>query len=240
MENATYTQITRQSGLAAEMRAIANNIANANTTGFRAEGVTFAEHVSALRGGFPSLSMATATVRQTVMTQGGMEMTGGPFDLAIEGEGFFMIQTPGGQRLTRAGNFTPNQDGDLVTPEGFRVLDAGGAPVFVPQGTGTVGIAADGTISADGAPIGQIGIFVPNDPLRMTREDGTRFVPTGGVTQAPEGRMLQGFLEESNVNPVLQIARMIEVQRAYELGQSFLTNEDQRIMGAIRALSRNG
>ncbi len=238
MENATYTQITRQSGLAAEMRVIANNIANANTTGFRAEGVTFAEHISALRDGHPSLSMATAEVRETVMTQGGMEMTGGPFDLAIEGEGFFMIETPGGDRLTRAGNFTPNQDGDLVTPEGYRVLDAGGAPVFVPQGAGQIGIGSDGTISAGGQPIGQVGLFVPNDPNGLIREDGTRFQALGGVTEATDGRMMQGFLEGSNVSPVLQIARMIEVQRAYELGQSFLTNEDERIMGAVRALGR--
>lgn len=239
MENATYTQITRQSGLASEMRAIANNIANANTTGFRAEGVTFAEHVSGLDDRHPSLSMAVAEVRETVMTQGSMETTGGPFDLAIEGDGFFMIETPGGDRLTRAGHFTPNQEGDLVTAEGFRVLDAGGAPVFIPQGAGPVGIAADGTISAGGNPVGQVGLFVPNDPLGMIREDGTRFRAEGGVTEAPDARMLQGFLEASNVNPILEIARMIEVQRAYELGQSFLTNEDERIMGAIRALHRS-
>ena len=237
MENATYTQITRQSGLAAEMRAIANNIANANTTGFRAEGVTFAEWVAPLDR-HPSLSMAVAEVRETVLTQGAMEMTGGTFDLAIEGEGFFMVQTPAGQRLTRNGHFTPNQNGDLVTSEGFAVLDAGGAPLFVPQGAGPIGIAADGTLSVDGNPVGQVGLVVPNDPNGLLREDGTRFRADGGVTPATEGRMLQGFLESSNVDPVLQIARMIEVQRAYELGQSFLTNEDERIMNSIRTLSR--
>ncbi len=238
MENATYSTITRQTGLMQEMRAIANNIANASTTGFRAEEVIFAEHVAAIGPDHPSLSMATADVRRTVMTQGALSQTGGPFDLAVEGEGYFMVQTPEGERLTRAGHFTPNQNGDLVTSEGYPVLDAGGAPVFVPTDAGRVAISADGTISAGGQPIGQIGLVVPLDPNGMLREDGVRFRADGGVEPAPNGRMMQGFLEDSNVNPILQIGRMIEVQRAYELGQNFLQSEDERIRGAIRSLHK--
>jgi flagellar basal-body rod protein FlgF len=219
----------------AEMRTIANNIANANTTGFRAEGVIFAEHIK--QTGSDSLSMATASVRDTVQTQGAMAQTGGPFDLAIEGDGFFLIDTPNGQRLTRAGSFTPNEVGDLVTMDGHPVLDSGGAPVFIPTGLGPVGIAPDGTISAGGRPVGQIGLFLPEDPLSLTREDGVRF-STNGVLPAEDSRMLQGYVEESNVDPVLQVARMIEVQRAYELGQSFMENEDKRIRGVIDTLGR--
>lgn len=235
MDNAGYTALTRQSGLMAEMRTIANNIANANTTGFRAEGVIFAEHIK--QTGSDSVSMATASVRDTVLTQGAMVQTGGPFDLAIEGDGFFLIDTPNGQRLTRAGSFTPNEVGDLVTMDGHPVLDAGGAPVFIPTGLGPVGIAPDGTISAGGRPVGQIGLFLPEDPLSLTREDGVRF-SANGVLPAEDARMLQGYVEESNVDPVLQVARMIEVQRAYELGQSFMENEDKRIRGVIDTLGR--
>jgi len=235
MDNAGYTALTRQSGLMAEMRTIANNIANANTTGFRAEGVIFAEHIKQTGG--DSVSMATASVRDTVLTQGALAQTGGPFDLAIEGDGFFLIDTPSGQRLTRAGSFTPNEVGDLVTMDGHPVLDAGGAPVFIPTGIGPVGIAPDGTISAGGRPVGQIGLFLPEDPLTLTREDGVRF-SSNGVLPADDARMLQGYVEESNVDPVLQVARMIEVQRAYELGQSFMENEDKRIRGVIDTLGR--
>ena len=235
MDNAGYTALTRQSGLMAEMRTIANNIANANTTGFRAEGVIFAEHIK--QTGSDSVSMATASVRDTVLTQGAMAQTGGPFDLAIEGDGFFLIDTPNGQRLTRAGSFTPNEVGDLVTMDGHPVLDAGGAPVFIPTGLGPVGIAPDGTISAGGRPVGQIGLFLPDDPLSLTREDGVRF-SANDVLPAEDARMLQGYVEESNVDPVLQVARMIEVQRAYELGQSFMENEDKRIRGVIDTLGR--
>jgi flagellar basal-body rod protein FlgF len=238
MEYATYTALTRQSGLMNEMRVVANNIANLSTTGFRAEGVIFAEHIKALGPNDSSLSMATASARNTLSAQGTLTQTGGSFDLAIEGEGFFLVETPNGERLTRAGAFTPNENGDLVTPEGYRVLDAGGAPVFVPQGAGPVGIAPDGTISAGGQPVGQIGLVNPVNLLGMTREDGVRFRADDGHEPVFEGRMLQGFVEESNVDPVLEITRMIEVQRAYELGQSFLDKEDERIRSAIRALGK--
>ncbi|MEL6961080.1 MAG: flagellar hook-basal body complex protein, partial [Pseudomonadota bacterium] len=186
----------------------------------------------------PSLSMATASVRDTTYLQGSLTQTGGPFDLAIEGEGFFLVETPEGERLTRAGAFLTNENGDLVTPEGFRVLDAGGAPVFIPQGAGPVGISPDGTISADGQPVGQVGLVMPIDPNSMIRESGVRFHAEGGFEPVLTGRMLQGFVEQSNVNPVLEVSRMIEVQRAYELGQSFLDKEDERIRAAIRALGQ--
>jgi flagellar basal-body rod protein FlgF len=238
MENATYAALTRQSGLMAELRVVANNIANANTTGYRAESVIFSEYVRDLGPDAPSLSMAAARVRDTLQTQGSMGQTGGTFDLAIEGEGYFLIQTPQGERLTRAGSFTPNENGDLVTLDGYALLDAGGAPVFVPQGAGQIGIAPDGTISADGEPVGQIGLFQPLDPGGLVREDGVRFRADGGYEPALEGRMLQGFLEDSNVDSVLQISRMIEVQRAYELGQGFLDKEDERIRSVIQMMNR--
>ncbi|SHJ05394.1 flagellar hook-basal body complex protein [Wenxinia saemankumensis] len=235
MDNAIYTSLTRQSGLWAEMRAVANNVANAATTGYRAEGVMYSEWVAAL-GEHPSLSMAATRVRETSFAQGALTQTGGPFDLAIEGDGFFLVQAPGGVRLTRAGHFTPNQNGDLVTPEGYPVLDPGGAPIFVPPGE--IGIAADGTISADGQPVGQVGLVQPLDPLGLRREDGVRFDAPGGWAPAEGGRILQGFLEEANTDPVREIARMIEVSRAYELGQSLIDREDERIRSAIRDLTR--
>ena len=236
MDNTSYVALTRQSGLLQEMQVLANNIANANTTGYRAEGVMFSEYIKALGPGVSSLSMATARVRDTAMTQGGLTQTGGTFDLAIEGDGFFLIETPQGQRLTRAGAFGPNELGDLVTPDGYPVLDAGGAPVFVPVGAGPIGVGTDGTISAGGEPIGQIGLFAPVDPNQMIRESGTLFDAQGGIAPADDGRILQGFLENANVNPILQISRMIEVQRAYELGQSFMENEHDRIRSVINAV----
>lgn len=237
MDNAIYATLTRQSGLLAEMQAVANNIANTATTGYRGEGVVFSEYIRNLGGDAPSLSMAAARVRETSMAQGALTATGGGFDLAIEGDGFFMVETPDGPRLTRSGSFTPNANGDLVTAEGYLLLDAGGAPVFVPTGAGQVAIGDDGTISAAGVPVGQVGLFLPENPADLLREDGVRFRTEGEVLPALDARMRQGFLEESNVDAVLQIARMIEVQRAYELGQSFMDREDERLRALIKAVN---
>ncbi len=237
MENSGYTTLTRQSGLMREMRVVANNIANAATSGFRQEGVIFSEYVKSVDNA-SSLSMGQADARQTSFEQGALTKTGGQFDFAIEGDGFFLVETPQGERLTRAGSFTPNADGDLVTPDGLRVLDAGGAPVFIPPGAADISVSADGTISSEGNPVGQMGLVQPINPGQMIREDGVMFRADDGFEATETGRILQGFVENSNVNPILQLTRMIEVQRAYELGASFLEAEDERMRQAMRAMSQ--
>jgi flagellar basal-body rod protein FlgF len=237
MDAAVYVTLGRQSGLMREMQVVANNIANLSTAGYRREGVVFAEHVSRMDDG-PSLSMAHATGRQIDLSQGGLTPTGGAFDMAIQGEGFFLIETAQGQRLTRAGSFTPNAEGELVTMDGNRLLDAGGAPVFVPTAAGPVAMGADGTLSAGGQPVGRIGLWQPVDPRDLQHRSGTLFAAEGGVEPAEGATVMQGFLEDSNVNPVSEIARMIEVQRAYEAGQAFLDREDTRVRGVIQTLGR--
>ena len=237
MENSGYTTITRQSGLMKEMRVVANNIANAATSGFRQEGVIFSEYVKSVDGA-SSLSMGQADARQTSFAQGALTQTGGRFDFAIEGDGFFLVETPLGERLTRAGAFSPNADGDLVTPDGFRVLDAGGAPVFIPPGAADISVSADGTISTNGDPVGQLGLVQPLNPQGLIREDGVMFRADEGYQPAEQGRILQSFVENSNVNPILQLTRMIEVQRAYELGASFVEAEDERVRQAMRSISQ--
>ncbi len=238
MDNAGYVALTRQSGLMREMQAVANNIANMSTAGFRREGVVFAEHVKALEGRNPSLSMADAAARHSSPLQGALEGTGGPLDVAIEGEGFFLLETPQGERLTRAGAFRSNEAGEIVNPDGHRVLDAGGAPIFLPPQAASIGIAADGTISADGAPVAQLAVVRPLDPLSVSRGAGVLFATDAGVEPVEAPAVLQGHLEASNVAPVTEIARMIAVQRAYELGQSFLEREDDRIRTVVQTLGR--
>lgn len=237
MENSTFTTLTRQTGLMREMQVVANNIANAATTGFRQEGIMFSEYIQELDD-TTSLSMASGNVRETSHLQGALTQTAAPFDFAIEGTGFFLVDTPSGERLTRAGSFSPNADGDLVTNDGHRVLDGGGAPVFIPPGASDLSVASDGTISTDGQAVGQIGLFVPIDPLLLEREGGVMFRSDAGVEPAENARVLQGFLESSNVDAMSQITRMIEVQRAYEMGQSFLQTEDERIRSALNAMTK--
>ncbi|QFT58366.1 Flagellar basal-body rod protein FlgF [Sulfitobacter sp. THAF37] len=234
MENTSYTTLTRQSGLMREMQIVANNIANAATTGYRAEGLIFSEYVRPVENG-ASYSMGQGNISSTSFVQGALTQTGNPFDIAIEGDGFFLIETPQGERLTRGGAFSPSANGDLVTGDGLRVLDAGGAPIFVPPGV-DIAISADGTLSADGAPLGQVGIVRPVDPRGLIREDGVMFRADAGFEPSPDARVLQGFVENSNVSAINQLSRMIQVQRAYELGQSFLDAEDERVRAALKSL----
>ncbi|MCA0204660.1 MAG: flagellar hook-basal body complex protein [Proteobacteria bacterium] len=238
MDNASYTQLTRQSGLLREIQMIAHNIANLSTTGFRREGLLFSEYVERLGGEEPSLSMATGRARQTYLTPGALTMTGGPLDLAIEGEGFFTLQTPEGERYTRAGHFTPNRDGELVTPDGHRVLDDGGSAIFIPPDADQIAIASDGTVSADGQPLAQIALVRPADPSSLRRETGVLHAIDGEVEPVEMPQILQGFLEESNVNAISEMARLIAVQRAYENGQKFLDREDERIRNVVQTLGR--
>jgi flagellar basal-body rod protein FlgF len=238
MDNGIYTALTRQSGLMQEMRAVANNIANISTNGFRKEGVIFAEHIASLEGREPSLSMATASGRVVSLAQGPLAQTGGTYDFAIEGAGFFLIETPQGNQLTRAGAFTVSPESELVTHDGHRVLDVGGAPIFVPQEAGAFSLSADGTMSANGMPFAQMGLYLPMDPNGLIHTGGTRFIAQAGFDAAEGAVLLQGFLEESNVDPIKEIARMIEVQRAYEMGQAFMEREDERIRSVISTLSR--
>ncbi|GGO33780.1 flagellar basal-body rod protein FlgF [Gemmobacter aquaticus] len=235
MDAAGYVTLTRQSGLMREMQLIANNIANASTAGFRREGVVFSEYVRRLDDA-PSLSMAHASARHVDLTPGETEMTGATFDFAIEGEGFFLVETPQGNRLTRAGMFTPSAEGELVNPDGHRLLDQGGAPVFVPPDVGQVMLSSDGTLSAGDEPIARIGLWQPAADGDLQHEGGTLFRTTQGEVPLDGGRMVQGRIEASNVNPMSELARMVEVQRAYEAGQSFLDREDDRLRTVIQVL----
>lgn len=236
MGNSIYATLTRQSGLMKEMQTVANNMANVSTTGFRREGVVFSEYVASLDDAEPSLSMAYANGRAINLDEGPLASTGGTLDFAIQGDGFFMVETPSGNQLTRAGSFLRSPEGELVTPEGYRVLDTGGSPIFLPADQGPIGMAEDGTLSAKGAPLAQLGVYMPNDVNELVHQAGTRFSVENGTEPVEAPKLMQGFVEQSNVDPVREISRMIEVQRAYEMGQNFLDREDERIRSVISTL----
>lgn len=220
------------------MQLVANNIANLSTTGFRKEGVVFAEHVADLGRDAPSLSMANAEGRQINLAQGTLQESGGLLDFAIEGAGFFQIATPNGVELTRAGAFTRSPEGTLVTADGLAVLDSGGSPITVPQDRGPISAARDGTLSAAGVAFAQVGIVDVPDKGALVHTGGTRFATQAATEPVADPSIFQGFLEQSNVNPIAEISRMIEVQRAYELGQSFMDAEDGRIRAVVDTLGR--
>jgi flagellar basal-body rod protein FlgF len=240
MDLAGYVALTRQSGLAKELQSVANNVANLSTTGYRREGVIFAEEVRALPLEGGSVAMTAARARYTDTLQGALQETGGGLDLAVEGDGYFTVLTPGGERLTRAGAFTRNGEGVVVTMDGHPLLDEGGGEISIPFEAKVIAVAADGTISVDGAPAAKIGLVDVADQTRLFREAGVLFHAGDGTVPVENGRVLQGFLEQSNVNPVAEMARMVQVQRAYEYGQKLLDQEDARIRLVVRTLGATG
>ncbi|MBA3326106.1 MAG: flagellar hook-basal body complex protein [Rhodobacteraceae bacterium] len=240
MDLAGYVALTRQSGLLKEIQSVANNIANLSTTGFRREGVVFAEMVEALPTEGGSVAMTAARGRYTDDVQGALVQTGGSLDMAIEGEGYFTVMTPAGERLTRAGAFARSADGEVVTMDGHALLDEGGGPIVIPFEAESVGLAADGTLSVNGEPVARVGLVTVEDQTQLFRESGVLFRADGGTIPLEDGRVVQGFLEQSNVNAVGEMARMIMVQRAYEYGQKLMDGEDERIRLVVRTLGPKG
>lgn len=233
MDAAGYVALTRQAGLWREISVVANNIANSSTHGFRREGVVFSEHISRAEGDVP-LSSAYGNARWVDQAQGDLIETGGDLDIAIEGEGYFLVETPQGQRLTRSGAFLLSGEGEIVTPQGFALLDAAGAPILVPANV-RMSLSEDGNLSSVDGPIAQIALWHPIDPSALRHASGTLF-SADDVEPIESGQLRQGYLEGSNVNPLSEIARLVEVQRAYEMAQKFLDAEDSRTRSVIQRL----
>ncbi|KCZ92222.1 flagellar hook-basal body complex protein [Hyphomonas johnsonii] len=227
MSNAVYASLARQHGLVQEMQVVSNNLANASTTGYKSDRAIFAEFLTGASASGTPLSMGGLAGHAFEMEQGAFKLTGSQFDVAVQGEGYFIVETGQGVRLTRAGHFQMAGDGTLVDMNGSKVLGNGGAPISIPPEASQVSIGSDGTISVDGQEIDRLGVVLPEGD--MLRDSNTYFSAPGGYGAATESSVVQGALEQSNVSPVLEVARMIEVQRAYEAGQTLLEREDQRI-----------
>lgn len=234
MTNPIYTSLARQAGLMQEMQVVANNLANASTTGYKTDRAIFAEFLVSTGPNSDSLSMGGLAGHAFKFEQGVLRMTGGKFDFAIQGDGFFAVATPQGPRLTRAGHFQLSAAGNLVDANGNNVLGAGGSPINIPPEATQISVGSDGTISYNGQQVDRIGVFAPQGQL--LRDSNTLFSAPEGYAAVETAGVVQGALEQSNVSPVLEVARMIEVQRAYEAGQSLLEREDQRITQLINAV----
>ncbi|MGH1422081.1 MAG: flagellar hook-basal body complex protein [Hyphomonas sp.] len=226
MSASIYAALNRQRGLMQEMQVVSNNLANSSTTGFKADRAVFAEFVVPTGPDTDSISMGGLAGHTFELTQGSVKTTGGRLDVAIQGDGYFVLQTDGGERLTRAGHFGLSAEGQLIDGNGNPVM-GGGGPITIPPEATSVSIAGDGSISFDGQLIDRLRIVMPEGEL--LREGDTMFSATEGFVDLENASVLQGALEQSNVSPVLEISRMIAVQRAYEAGQTMLERNDQRL-----------
>lgn len=236
MSNAIYALLSKQAALRQQVDLLANNVANASTSGFKREGLAFAAHLRRLDIPGRQLAMVEARGSYTDLSSGPLARTGSPFDLAIKGDGFFAVETPAGIRYTRDGRFAIDEAGELVTVTGHRVLDEGGAQIAIPRETSTIGVSADGTLTADdGRPLAVLGLHSLADGLRR-EADGLFAAELAEPAQ--NAQVVQGFIEASNVNPIRELTDLIEAHRAYERGRAMLDAEDERLRRMIDKLDK--
>src|SRR3569623_741319 len=230
MQNSLLVGLSRQVALRRELDVVANNIANVNTPGFKADGTLFEEFIGKVaRSDMDDLSRRDSRVsfvrdRATWIDlgQGTMERTGNPTDVAIQGQGFFAVQTPQGERYTRNGSFQINSQGQLVTGEGYPVLGDNGPIQFQPNDR-QVQISGDGTISVNvpgstGESLrGKLRMVAFDTPGALRTSGAGAFALAAGVNIVPDtaSRFSLGTIEKSNVRSVVEMTRMIEISRTY-------------------------
>ncbi|WP_201829864.1 flagellar basal-body rod protein FlgF [Microvirga zambiensis] len=237
MQSSLYVSLSAQVAMERRLNTIANNVANMNTGGFRADEVKFEEILSLAAK--ENVSFASSGQNFVSRRTGPMTKTDNPLDVAIQGDGWFAFQGPGGPVYTRDGRFKMNENGDLLTVDGYRVLDAGGSPIALDPMEGSPTIGRDGTITQGTNQAGTIGVFNLRDESKLTRFGNSGVlssVPGEVVQDFTSNGIQQGFSEGSNVNPVLEMTKMIAVQRSFDSAATMVQESESTFMDAIRTL----
>lgn len=239
MDTTSYIQISHMTALRRQMDMIANNLANMSTPSYKGEKPLFTEFLNPGSKGQGKVSYVEDFGMVRNLELGTISPTGNPLDIAINGEGYFSIQTQDGIRYTRAGAFMLSAQGQIVTRQGDPVLDTAGRPIAIPPGTRDITISSDGTISADNLQLARI-VPVSFEDERALKKLPNSLFETDQVAQPLQGfELRQGMIEGSNVQPVLEMTQMIDVSRAYQSAQRFVETEHRRIKDAIGKLAGN-
>ena len=243
METTSLIALSGQSSLARQMDIVANNIANMNTHGFKSEDVMFVEHLVKSRGGPRIRPTKLAYVRDiatmTDMRPGQMEKTGNPLDLAIRGEGFFVVQTEDGERYTRNGRFQLDDGGQIVTQNGDPVLSNGGEPFFLSPEDTEITISRDGTVATNTGELGKFRVVTFDNPQELKRFADGIFASKTAPTDVATVQIDQGTLEGSNIQPILEMAKLIEISRKYDSTRKFIDREDERMRNMIKEFGQS-
>ena len=243
MELTTDIALSR---LIAQQRALdvtATNLANAGTPGFKAERTVFSDWLSKQTGTDSPRGGGTVAFMQDRATYrdqqaGPLQHTGNPLDFAVSGNGFFTVDGPRGPRLTRAGHFTPLPDGRLGDVDGNALLDRAGQPIRLSAADSMITVTADGTVSSQNGRLGQIGLVQPDDPNRMTAEGARTLRADSPTTPVAAPHLVQGAVEDSNVQPVMEMTRMMTDMREFQFTTQFVQAESDRRQSAIDKLTQ--
>jgi flagellar basal-body rod protein FlgF len=237
MQTSLPVALSAQLSMEKRLDTIANNIANSRTAGFRAEEVKFEQLIS--RTGTEPVSFASEGETYLSTRTGELTQTGNPLDLAASGEGYFAFQGPNGPIYTRDGRMRVNPQGGLETLNGYAVLDVGGAPLEIDPNGGPLGVARDGMITQNGQQIGAVGLFAMPVGAQLSRFENSGVIPDQAavpIVDFANAGVMQGFVEGSNVNPVLEISRLIALQRAFDSAANLIQNSERSLDDAVKSL----
>ncbi|MDH5188126.1 MAG: flagellar basal-body rod protein FlgF [Rhodospirillaceae bacterium] len=240
METTSYIALSRQQALRNEMSAIANNMANMNTTGYKGERMLFVDQLVRSRSDASIADQKLSYVRDIASFRNTMDgpltQTNNPLDLALNGDGYFSVQTAGGERYTRNGSLTMDAGGQLVTQQGDPVLTDAGTPIFFAPEDTQITITGDGTISTENGELGKLKIVSFNNQQDMFRAEGGYFATNEQPNIIARPKIAQGMIEGSNVESITEMTRMMEVSRQYMSAQKMIDREDERIRRMVSEL----
>ena len=241
MESTSIVALSSQAALRRQMDIVAHNIANMNTTAFKAEKMMFIAHVVKSKGGERIFGDRITYVRDIAtvrdVSEGSLVKTGNQLDLAIRGQGYFVVETEFGERYTRNGRFRLDDTGQLVNNEGFPLLSEGGQPFFLSPEDNEVTISRDGTLSTENGELGRVCVVgFENDQELEALADGL-YTTNADPDDVERPEVIQGMLEGSNVNAIIELARMIEVHRAYDAVKHLMDREDDRLQKVAQEIA---
>ncbi len=246
MDNPTIIALSRLVAQSRALEVTATNLANATTPGFRAERMLCSDWLARQpRGAEPpgeetiAFTQDRATYRER--QPGTLTHTANPLDLALgAGVGWFTVMTPRGPRLTRAGHFQLDGGGGIVDEQGEPLLDTLGKPLQTTPTDTVLTIASDGTLSSENGQIGKIGVVAPADETRMTAEGARLMATTSPTAPIASPGIVQGAIEGSNVQPILELNRMTNDLREFQFTTQFIQGESDRQGGAIDKIMKKG
>jgi flagellar basal-body rod protein FlgF len=238
METISHIALAHQTSLNRRMSAISHNIANLNTTAYRREDLMFEEVLRDTQNGETGeISLVQDVSSFYDLDSGPMKSTGNPLDLALNGDGYFTVQTEDGPRYTRDGSFNVNGENQLVTHEGRLVLDDNGAPIEIPENAAAIEVARDGTISTDQGQVATLDIATFDNEQALKRQADSLYDPEDMQAQDAEApEVHQGMVEGSNVQGVVEMTRMMKVAKSYQSAQQMIETDNERQLRAIRTL----
>lgn len=244
MENTSYIALSRQNALWRQLDVIAGNMANANTPAYKGEQMMFREYlmdtrsVDRAKGTKLSFVQDVGLLRNT--TEGAFTKTDNPLDLALHGDGYFQVETEAGMRYTRNGHFRLDEGGMLVNSQGLAVMDNADNPIILAPNEAKITITPDGSVSTENGIVGKIKVVRFANEQEMRKIGDSLYETTQDPEVIDRPAMVQGMMEESNVQPVVEITKMTEVLRQYQALQNIIEKEHERQMKAMQVfVSRN-